>query len=307
MNPGANSISSVQAWLFTPVYATALAVLRIVTGLLMVLWSVSLLGVTDPLLTWMRTSPNGDVGWWQALPLVGPTTTTVLTLGLVAASLLMTVGLLTRAATLTAFLLTLVLQRFNPAAFNGGDLVLRGVLLLPLALAPAGAYLSLDARFRAGGFQITAPKIPPWPLRFIQLHVSLGYILTVYLKLLGSTWPSGTAMWYALGLDDLTRFDLPVWLLVPPVGAILSWGTLLVELGVGVGVWFPKARRWVLAAGVLLHLGIAVLFEIGFFSIVMITTYLAWLPDVADVRLLLRRQRGRSRRISRTILKVDSP
>jgi hypothetical protein len=38
---------------------------------------------------------------------------------------------------------------------------------------------------------------------------------------------------------------------------------------------------------VLLHLGIAVLFEIGFFTYVMIASYLAFLPSRDDVRMWL--------------------
>jgi hypothetical protein len=48
-------------------------------------------------------------------------------------------------------------------------------------------------------------------------------------------------------------------------------------------VWPRRTRMWVLAAGVLFHLGIDVFLDIGFFSIAIYLTYLAFLPqDIAQ-------------------------
>jgi hypothetical protein len=253
----------------------------------MVFWSVTVIRDVDPLLTWLRVPALGEIGWWQVLPGAAPGIVLGLAWALVLASILLTMGAWTRLASALVFVLTLALQRYNPTAFNGGDFILRGVLLLGLALGPSGSYLSVDAYRRDRRFVWRAPYIEVWPLRFIQLHISLGYILTVLLKLRGVTWLDGTAIWYALNLEDLIRFDLPRWIKAPPFGAFLSWSTLVIEAGVGIGVWFRRIRPWALLAGVLLHLGIALTFEIGFFSYVMIVSYLAWLPTVADVRMLL--------------------
>lgn len=289
--------SRVARILLRPVHVTRIAILRIVVGFLMVIWSAALVFDADPLLTWLRVGPQGDVGWWQFWPSAPAPVVQGLALALVPASFLSMVGLWTRWATLTTFLLTLALQRYNPAAFNGGDFIMRCVLLLGLALAPSGRYLSIDARRAGRAIRWRSPLMAPWPLRFVQAHVSLGYLLTVLLKLRGHSWLGGTAIWYASGLGDLARFSLPDWITAPPVGAVLSWSTLAIELGVGVGVWFRRTRPWVLAAGLALHLGIALLFEIGLFSAVMIASYVVFLPDAADIRQLLpaRWRRGAAR------------
>ncbi len=278
-----------DAFLFGLIPATAVAVLRIVVGAITFIWSLTLLPQIDPLLTWLRVDPVGDVGWWQFWPTAPEGLVVSLAIGLVLSSLLMTLGLWTKASSWAVFVLTLVVQRYNPYAFNGGDFILRSVLLLGLALAPAGVYLSVDSWRRSRSIVWEAPLVPAWTLRFIQLHISMGYILTVLLKLQGDTWLGGTALWYAFSLDGLTRFDIPAWAVTPPIGSLLGWATLAVELGVGVGVWFRKTRPYVLVAGVILHLAIAAAFEIGFFSYVMIASYLAFLPYRRDVRLLPRR------------------
>jgi hypothetical protein len=277
--------SRLETFFFLPVHATPIALLRIAFGLISLVSAMMLLADLDPLLGWLRVDPNGEIGWWQFWPDAPTAAVAAMGWGLVASSLLMTLGCFARASTWAVFFLTLALQRYNPAAFNGGDFIMRGIPLMGLALAPTGAYLSIDAwrRHQAGS---TAPLVSPWTLRFIQLHVSLGYILTVLLKLRGDTWLGGSAIWYATGIEELTRFDIPSWLAAPPVGAVLAWTTLAIELGVGIGVWFRRTRPWVLILGVVLHLGIALVFEIGFFSFVMIASYLAFLPNRASLRSL---------------------
>ncbi len=276
-------------WLFKPVYATSFGLLRMAIGLLTFFWSLALLYDVDPLLTWLRVGSDGDIGWWQFWPSAPPGAVVAITAGLIVAALFMTVGWYSRSAAWAVFGLTLILQRYNPAAFNGGDFIFRGVLMLGLALGPSGAYLSVDSWRKKGSVDWVAPLMDPWPLRFIQAHISLGYILTVVLKLRGHSWLGGTAVWYALGLEDLARFDVPLWIAAPPVGAVLGWSTLLIEASVGIGVWFRRSRPWVLLAGVLLHLGIATVFEIAFFQLVMLASYLAFVPSVADARDLFSR------------------
>jgi hypothetical protein len=280
-------LAALDRFFFRPVRATPLALLRIGVGFLTFVWAVFLLPDINPLLTAMRASPEGDVNWWQLWPQAPPAVTLAMGLLLILSAGLLTVGLWTRAAAWTAFITCLALQRYNPAAFNGGDWILRCVLLPGLALAPAGAYLSVDRLRREGRWNWEAPLVVPWALRFVQLHISLGYILTVVLKLRGHSWPGGTALWNALNLADLTRFEVPYWIIAPPVGAVLTWLVLTFELGVGVGVWFRRLRPWALLGGVALHLGIAATMEITLFSFIMISSYLAFLPAVDDVRRLL--------------------
>ena len=53
--------------------------------------------------------------------------------------------------------------------------------------------------------------------------------------------------------------SLPHWFVTnAPAMNLMTWATIATELAVGILVWFPRFRPWVLAAGVLLHLMIDV-------------------------------------------------
>jgi hypothetical protein len=280
--------------------ALPLALLRIVTGALTLVWAVLLYFDVDPLLTYLRVEPDQDILWWQLLPGLSPTGVKALCLLLAGTSFLLMVGLWSRFSAWGVFLLTLGLQRFNPAAFNGGDLIMRGVLQLGVALGPSGAYLSMDS-LRRGGWNRPIPLIEAWPIRFVQLHISIGYLLTFYLKTRGDTWFDGTALWYALNLDDLARFDVPDVLVAPPLGTILTLLAVLTEAFVGLGVWWRRTRPLALLAGIALHVGIALLLEIGFFSIVMVASYIAFVPSSATERFLNRLRRRAAAPITRPL------
>ena len=278
-------------FLFGPVSILPLVMLRIATGGLTLIWSIMLYADLDPLLTYLRVEPDQSILWWQFLPNLSTLGVRVLCLGLTLASFLLMVGAWSRVSAWAVFLLTLSLQRYNPAAFNGGDFILRSVLQLGVALGPAGGYLSVD-RARKGVARKPVPQIEAWPIRFVQLHISIGYLLTFYLKTQGHTWFAGTALWYALNLDDLTRFNVPNLLIQPPIGTILSWLAVAAEAFVGVGVWWRRTRPMALLAGIVLHVGIALAFQIGFFSLVMIASYLAFVPGSTIESFLNRIQRA---------------
>jgi hypothetical protein len=267
--------SRLNGFLFGSVSVLPLAMLRIATGVITLAWALLLFSDVDPLLTYLRSAPAGEILWWQPFPELSTAGVQLLCLLLIVAAGFLALGAWTATSAWLVFLLTLALQRYNPAAFNGGDLILRGVLQLGVALGPAGAGLSIDA--------LRNPKkaralMEAWPLRFVQLHISIGYLLTAYLKMRGQSWLDGTAIWHALQLGELTRFRLPTWLIAPPLGSLLTWGTLLTEAFVGLGVWWRRSRPYALMTGVALHLGIALTLEISFFSVIMIASYLAFIP-----------------------------
>lgn len=286
----------VRAWtswirfLFGPVSILPLVMLRIATGALTLIWSVMLYADLDPLLTYLRVEPDQGILWWQFLPNLSLVGVRVLCASLIVMSSMLTIGAWSRLSAWAVFFLTLVLQRYNPAAFNGGDLILRSVLQLGVALGPAGGYLSVDAARKKVAIK-PIPQIEAWPLRFVQLHISIGYLLTFYLKTRGQTWFDGTALWYALNLEDLTRFNVPDLLIRPPLGTILTWLAVGAEALVGVGVWWHRTRAAALLAGVALHIGIALALQIGFFSLVMIASYLAFIPGSTIEAFLNRFQR----------------
>jgi hypothetical protein len=287
---------ALERFLWDPVPATPLALLRIGVGLIGAAWALTLIPSLDPWLTVPGIAGQASpiLGRGSLLPAGSPPWLLGLLLATTAAAGLATAaGWKTRISSWVLFLTLLVIQRYSPAILNGGDLILR-LLALGVALSPAGEYLSIDAWRR--GWTWRAPSVSAISLRFVQLHISLGYLLSALLKLRGATWREGSAIWYALQINDLLRIHLDPGLIAPPLTNLLSWTTLGLELLLGVGVWIAWLRPWALLGGIALHLGIAVVFEIGFFPWVMIASYLAFVRPVTDVRqLALLRHWGPSR------------
>ena len=142
------------------------------------------------------------------------------------------------------------------------------------------------------------PLRAPWALRLMQIQLSVIYFATLWGKLQGDLWRNGTAVSYALRVHDIHRFPTPGFVTDSVVlTELLTFGTLLLELCLAVLIWNRVLRPWVLALGVLLHLSIGFSIMVGFFTMLMLTTYLAFVPpETARSLVLSARDRWRRRR-----------
>jgi hypothetical protein len=249
-----------------------MAALRIAVGLLTIGWTLSLLPDAR---TFLGSSgvqhdlPHYDSGAWVVQ--LGPPYL-VLAL-LLAAAVALTVGWRTRIASVVVAVLLLVVQRRDPWILNSGDLLLRELAFFVM-LMPAGETWALDAR-RRGVERMRAP----WALRLVQLQISALYLFSVWAKVRGTDWNDGTAVGIALQLEDLQRFTVPAALSTSLlVSAVFTYSALAVEASLSFGLWLPRLRYWVMAAGVGLHLGIEASLLIGWFSLAVISSYLAFVP-----------------------------
>ena len=271
-----------RRWLFDPVDTSPMAALRIACGLLVLGWTLSLLPDVGTFLSsdGLTLGPVGGTrGWWA--PDLGHPWVQVSVLLLAALSL--TVGWHTRVCAWVVVVLLVVIQRRDVYVLNSGDLLLRELAFF-VALMPAGETWSLDRRRRG----TEAPRAP-WGLRLLQLQVSCLYLFSVVAKLHGDSWQNGTAVGKALQLEDLQRLVLPESVATSvTVSALLTYGTLVVEAFLVVGLWLPRTRWWAMAAGVAIHLGIEATLLIGWFSLTVITCYLAFVPAAALRRATMR-------------------
>ena len=281
---------------FAPVSTAPLAVLRIVFGLVVMAWLISL---APDLATFfgpagiLPNPPQLGPGGWSLLTITNSAAAAVV-LWIVAllAGLALTVGFQSRLAAVVVFVAITSFERRNGMVFNGGDGLLRNMALF-VALSPAGAALSWE-RWRAAPERFwTFPMHAPWALRLIHIQVSVVYLSTVWAKLQGRTWGGGLATTFALRIGDIQRIPTPAFLTDSVVLTnLMTFGTLAVEFSVGVLVWNRVARPYVLALGVLLHLTIELSMMVGFFSLGILTAYLAFL-DPATAERLVARVRGR--------------
>ncbi|WP_185976271.1 HTTM domain-containing protein [Mycolicibacterium sp. 018/SC-01/001] len=285
------------AWLtfwFHPQPMYVLGMVRIVFGVLIVAWTLSFR--TD--LTDFFTSkgvvaqPRSDAFEWNIFHHVSDTTVSIGWWVLLLAGIALTLGWHSRLAALAVFVLVLSFQYRNPLVFNAGDVLVR-VEALVIALAPAGAALSLDERRRYGSFW-SAQSRAPWPLRLLQIQLTIIYTATFVARLTGEKWPDGTALSYAFRLEDMLIIRVPRLISENPLLMnVGTWAVLVAEVLIGILIWFRRFRRVVATIGVTLHLAIMATIAVGFFSPAMLVLYLAFLPAETATRWVSRRNSPR--------------
>jgi hypothetical protein len=280
-----------QRFWFEPQQTSSLALFRIAFGLLAIAWTATLI---PNLYTFFGSHgvlpkrPAGDPGEWGVLG-NGDSRALLLVVfvATLCAALALTVGLYTRLAAIVLWIGIGSFQHRNYLVLNSGDTVL-GALTFFCALAPAGAALSLDRLRKAPGRFWEFPAHAPWALRLIQVQVSVGYLAAVWNKVRYDVWNNGIAVSDALRLEELQRLPIPAFVTHSVLLTnVLTFGTLGVELAIGVLVWNRTARPWVLALGICMHLGIDATIIVGFFSYAMIVAYLAFVPPETATRFIL--------------------
>lgn len=254
--------------LWRPRPAWPLAIARILFGLVLLAWTVTLMLDASTFL-----SDDGAVGpefagrdGWRWFDLDTTTSAWIALIALVATAVCIVVGLFPGVALVAAFVLLVAVERRNPLIINSGDLVLRNFALL-LAFTPSGAALSVDRWRRHGRSSLwTSPRVAPWGLRLVQLQVVVVYFFAFWSKS-GESWRNGTAVSTALRLDDLQRFPAPAFMIEMVIAvAVLTWGALAVELALAALLWCKPLRPLLLVLALGLHLSIGGLMLVGFFG-----------------------------------------
>ncbi len=190
-----------QSFWFQPEQMYTLGLVRIAFGALVVVWGLWLLPMRDGLLDADGVTPaQPSIAHTWGLFAVWSSDAAILTgvVVLVLSAIAMLVGWHSRLAAILVFVLVLSFERRDPWAFNSGDALVRIEALL-LAISPCGAALSLDHRRRTGSFW-SAQTRPNWPVRLMQVQLSLIYLAAVQVKLSGEPWLNGTAVSYVLRL-----------------------------------------------------------------------------------------------------------
>jgi hypothetical protein len=273
-----------DAFWFRPQPAYTLGLVRIACGAFAVAWALALLPDLVPVLGEQGLAPHRPfvTFQWSVFQLwSGDTAVLTGWALLLIAAIAMTVGWHSRLATILVFVLVHSFIQRGGYFFNAGDEIL-SIVALVLALSSCGMALSLDQRRRTGTFW-SAETVAPWAIRFLQVLVSVIYLVTAQAKLAGRTWVEGSAVSFAWRTDGRwALLPAPEWMADNAILVnALTWGTLLVELAIAVLVWNRRLRFWVLGAGVVMHLAIMVNLNVAFFSVAMFVLYIAFVPPDA--------------------------
>jgi hypothetical protein len=241
---------------------------------------------------------------------IDPDWMVVVHIGIIFIMLLFTLGIATPITGVLTWLGAVSYIHRAPTALFGQDTMMN-ILLIYLMVGnilpgPGGAALSVDrliARWRARRLGLDFPNRPqPTVLanvayRLIQIHLCLIYAFAGTSKLQGSTWWTGTAVWWTMANHEFAplnreiyrRFLLfltqhrPLWELMMTGG---NMHTLFVELCFPFLVWNRRTRWIMLTVATMLHAGIALFMGLTLFQIFMLCFLLPFYPSETVQRLV---------------------
>ncbi len=192
-------------------------------------------------------------------------------------------GYRTRALAVANFLILLSVHERNVYVLTGADSILRA-LSFWMIFIPLNAYYSLDARHARRAGRPFERSGYAFPVQMMQLQVAVVYIFAGWLKALGPMWTGGEAMAYIVQLNALL-LPFGLWFREVAPAALLTFMThitIVGELSFVLLVFAPFGQPLLRVLGLLfglaLHTGIALLLSIPDFSVVMIASYLIFLP-----------------------------
>jgi Vitamin K-dependent gamma-carboxylase len=277
---------------FAEIPTSTYALFRIAFGILTFAWALSLAPSVfafyskDGILP-VRPDYNSRFDWSVFDLFPGDLAVAIVYFLLYIAALMLIVGFRSRLAAFVVFVCLISFGRRNPWVLNSGDLLVF-VLSFYAMLMPSGEWLSVDRWLRDRGRFWELGTRAIWPLRLVQVQISVLYLAAVWAKVRGTTWNDGTAVSYAFRMADLERFPVPGFVTdTVLIANILTYGTLAVELSLGILVWNRVLRPWVLLLGVGLHLGIDYSTRVGFFSWAVLVAYIAFVPPERATALIL--------------------
>jgi hypothetical protein len=229
----------------------------------------------EPFIPWLPHLPDQV---WFAMLWVGA-----------AAAVLMTIGLWTRVATATTFLVVAGNLLLSQTHFRHNRVFLV-IILGGIALMPAGRMLSIDCWWRRRRGRADRSAVAAlWPMWLLRVQVCLVYLASGISKLVDPDWFGGLVPW-----DRVVRYQhvldptpLPSWAIDVLTERWLYYAVgpaaVLTELFIGVGLWFSTTRLAAVWVAIVFHLLIEISAAVEVFSFVAIAALAIWVtPSTHD-------------------------
>ena len=228
------------------------------------------------------------------------------------AAVAMSVGLLTRLATATTFLIVAYNLFLSTTHFHNNRAYLVVVLGL-LAVAPCGRELSLDAWIRRRrGRPALDLSAPAWPLWLLRFECTAIYAASGLSKLVDPDWFGGTVTWQRVvqSRDQLHAWHLPDWAVSVLTNRSFHTGAakliVITELFIAVGLWRRATRYAAVWVGVVFHVAIGVSASVQVFSYLGIAALAIWaVPSARDRVLRIDPTAPRQRRLGAVVRGLD--
>jgi hypothetical protein len=211
---------------------------------------------------------------WTLFDIVPPSWLWSFHIGALVVFAMLTVGLLTRWASILAWVLAVSYVQRAQGALFGLDQI-NTMLAMYLMVGPSGACYSLDAwlaRRRSANVPkaIELSTAANVAVRLIQVHMCVIYMFAGIGKFVGVSWWNGTGLWGGIANLEYQSLDA-TWLAYwPHLSAFLSHFTVYWEVFYCVLIWPRATRPWMLLLAIPLHLGIAFFMGMITFGLVML-------------------------------------
>jgi predicted DCC family thiol-disulfide oxidoreductase YuxK len=193
------------------------------------------------------------------------------------------VGYRTRLATIISWILLISLQTRNPLILQGGDVLLRVGLFWAMFL-PWGKYFSVDSVLKPRKPAESSIYLSGATVAYI-LQIAIVYWFAALFKFPAVEWiREGSAIYYALSIDQLTNWLGHILLKFKTVMKIMTFGSLGLEAFGPFLFFIPVYTDVFRLIGALsfifFHLGLSASMHLGPFPWVGITTAIALLPPL---------------------------
>ncbi|MFP3592123.1 hypothetical protein [Chryseobacterium sp. SIMBA_038] len=117
---------------------------------------------------------------------------------------------------------------------------------------------------------LKSSALPPFK-RLFQIHVCIIYFFAGFDKLIGINWWNGESIWKAINLPFATStYDISFLGNYPILLTSIGLGSALLELLYPFFVWNKKTSNFWISAIIVMHIGIAFILNLYFFSAIMI-------------------------------------
>ena len=210
----------------------------------------------------------------------------------VVAAVAMSLGLLTRLATATAFAIVAYNLFLSTTHFHNNRAYLVIVLGI-LVVAPCGRELSLDAWIRRRrGLPAAGLSAPAWPLWLLRFECAAIYGASGLSKLLDPDWFGGTVTWQRVvrGRADLESWHIPDWAISVVTDRGFHTGAakliVLTELFIAIGLWSRRTRYAAVWIAVVFHLTIEASASVQVFSYLGVAVLVIWAVPLTRDRVL---------------------
>lgn len=194
--------------------------------------------------------------------------------------ILLLVGCWSRLQMLCIFVWIVSFQIRNPIICDGEDTLFRCfaffMIFLPL---DCGWSVTRAWRARRGQSLPIVSDADTWAVSLMQFQMTVIYVSATWMKLHGTTWQDGTALYIVSHMTDhfgrlpaATGLFDQLW----AVKAI-TWSVVVIEGMLPILLWIPRTRRFGVALGITLHLGIELTMHLFLFEWLMILGLAAFL------------------------------